>query len=98
MDLYRLNEAHREALAAVAVKYDQDCKTAQSITAKVSNDYQNAIRDLDGQLRDARRLRPNTCIRVHQTHSPSRRHAAPATTKLPDADAGAKQRGLGEQR
>jgi len=88
LDVYRLEDRHRAALAQQADSIQNECKAAQLVTQEVSRDYQNAIVDLNGQLASAKRLRPNACIAVHKPNPPCRCDGSTTSTEFSGSDVG----------
>lgn len=88
LDVYRLEDRHRAAIAQQADSIQNECKAAQAVTEGVSRDYQNALSDLSNQLASAKRLRPNACVVVHPPAPPCGRDGSTAPTKFSGSDVG----------
>lgn len=85
IDLMVVNAAHARDLATQAGRIETICQQAQTITAEVSNDYQNQLSALNKRLADLKRMQH--CVPVfHPPGAAAGHDAAAGDGKLPGPD------------
>lgn len=86
VDVDRIEDAQRTALAAQVTSDKLECDKNKAISQGVSNGLQKSLNANRAALAAVKRLRVNACVAVRTAIATNGHDAAPSVAKLPDAN------------
>lgn len=86
LDVYRIEDQQRAALAAQADALVKQCDAEKKITKEVSDGYQKQLDAVATELARVKRVRPATCVVVSASTPTHGRNETPVPNKLARQD------------